>query len=178
MKTASVPPGAAPVATARLVCRPALTRAALADHHAIRHEVFSREQAVFAGSDLDEHDGAHGSIRLVGYYQGVAAGSVRLFELSNGIWQGDRLAVLAPYRVHGVGAPLVRCAVATAGARGGTEMVAHVQLANVTFFARLGWTAVGATETYVGRPHQQMRISLPDPGVGAALVTRFADGTA
>ena len=116
MSTASVI-AAEQVGAPALACRPALTAAALADHHAIRHEVFLREQSVFVGSDLDEHDRAERSIRLVGYYHGVAAGSVRLFELGSGIWQGDRLAVLAPYRVHGVGAPLVRCAVATAACK-------------------------------------------------------------
>lgn len=175
MKTASVVV-AEQVGAPRLACRPALTAAALAEHHAIRREVFLNEQSVFVGSDLDEHDRAELTVRLVGYYHGVAAGSVRLFELGSGIWQGDRLAVLAPYRVHGVGAPLVRCAVATAGARGGTEMVAHVQLPNVVFFTRLGWTSVGPTETYVGLPHQQMRIRLPEPDVGAARVAEFAAG--
>ena len=147
---------------ASIVCRPAVTPADLADHQAIRHEVFVREQSVFADSDLDEHDRRDSTIRLVGYCDGVPAGTVRLFRLDGpgGLWQGDRLAVLPQFRVHGLGAPLVRCAVATAGRHGGTGMVAHVQLANVTFFTRLGWTAVGAGETYVGLPHRRMQIAL------------------
>ena len=148
--------------TAGLVCRPAVTPAQLAVHRAIRHEVFVREQSVFAASDLDEHDRRGSTIPFIGYCDGVAAGTVRIFRLDGpgGVWQGDRLAVLPQFRVHGLGAPLVRCAVATAGRHGGTQMVAHVQLANVTFFARLGWTAVGAGETYVGLPHQRMQIAL------------------
>ncbi len=147
---------------ASIECRPAVTPADLAVHQAIRHEVFVREQSVFADSDLDEHDRGESTIRLVGYCDGVAAGTVRLFPLDgpDGLWQGDRLAVLPQFRVHGLGAPLVRCAVATAGRHGGTQMVAHVQPANVTFFARLGWTAVGDGETYVGLAHQRMQIPL------------------
>jgi putative N-acetyltransferase (TIGR04045 family) len=161
-----------------IVCRQAGSRRELADHHAIRHQVFVREQAVFAGSDRDLHDDDRATIRLVGYCDGVAAGAVRLFELehSTGLWQGDRLAVLAPFRTCGLGAPLVRCAVATAGALGGKEMVAHVQIANVTFFTRLGWTSVGAPETYVGLPHQRMVISLPSAEEGAAFAVHWSSG--
>lgn len=136
------------------------------------------EQSVFAGSDRDEHDADGSAIHLVGYCDGVVAGSVRLYELdrSSGLWKGDRLAVLPLYRVSGLGAPLVRCAVALAGARGGRTMVAHVQPPNVAFFTRLGWSPVGEPETYVGRPHQQMRTSLPSPELGASIVRSLAVG--
>ena len=40
-------------------------------------------------------------------------------------------------------------------------MVAHIQLANVTFFARLGWAVVGEAEIYVGLPHQPMASRCP-----------------
>ena len=136
------------------------------------------EQGVFAGSDRDEHDEDGGAIHLVGCSGGAVAGSVRLFELdrSLGLWQGDRLAVLPAFRVHGLGAPLVRCAVAVAGAQGGQVMVAHVQLANVTFFRRLGWEPVGEPEVYVGLPHQQMRSRLPPADLALSLVRAFAAG--
>ena len=55
-------------------------------------------------------------------------------------------------------------------------MVAHIQLANVTFFARLGWAVVGEVETYVGLPHQPMAIALPGVEQGAALARQLADG--
>lgn len=171
--TASVTP------SVEILCREASTSRELADHHAIRHQVFVQEQAVFAESDRDVHDDDVATIRLMGYCDGVAAGAVRLFELehSTGLWQGDRLAVLAPFRTCGLGAPLVRCAVATAGALGGKEMVAHVQIANVTFFTRLGWTPVGDPETYVGLPHQRMLITLTAPDEGAAFVRRRSSVT-
>lgn len=165
--------------TSIIVCRPAQSAEALKEHRSIRHEVFVLEQALFVETDVDVHDHHESTICLVGYCDGVAAGSVRLFEVdrSTGLWQGDRLAVLRRFRAIGLGAPLVRCAVATAGALGGTEMMAHIQLPNVRFFSRLGWTSVGETELYVGRPHQQMRIALPCPERGAALVQAFARGS-
>ncbi|OLT21604.1 hypothetical protein BJF78_08355 [Pseudonocardia sp. CNS-139] len=72
----------------------------------------------------------------------------------------DRLAVLPEFRTAGLGGPLVRFAVATAGVRGGRLMRAHVQVANERFFHRLGWRTDGPVETYVGHPHVPMSIAL------------------
>lgn len=136
----------------------------LAAHHAIRHAVFVREQGIFAESDLDDRDIHAATRHILGYVGDVPAGSVRIFPLDPadpaGDWQGDRLAVLPEYRSSRLGAPLVRFAVAIAGALGGRRMIAHVQPANLAFFLRLGWTQRGAPETYVGRPHLPMEIAL------------------
>lgn len=133
---------------------------------------------MFTGTDRDGNDQLESVIRLLGYCDGVPAGTVRLFELDRaaGLWQGDRLAVLEPFRVRGLGAPLVRCAVATAATRGGHRMNAHIQLANVAFFERLGWTCVAEPEIYAGLVHQLMTIALPDPIQGAALVQALMSG--
>jgi putative N-acetyltransferase (TIGR04045 family) len=167
-----------PAVGSTIVCREACGPGERADHYAIRHQVFVAEQAVFRGSDVDSRDGDDSAILLIGYHDGVPAGGVRLYEIDPdaGIWQGDRLAVLQPYRVRGVGAPLVRCAVATAAGRGGRAMIAHIQLQNVGFFRRLGWTAFGGTEVYAGLPHQPMSIDLPPPDVGLELVRRLSAG--
>jgi len=159
-------------------CRIAATADELAWHFEVRHRVFVQEQAVFTGSDLDVHDRRESVIRWLGYCDGVPAGTVRLFELepAAGLWQGDRLAVLEPFRVRGLGAPLVRCAVATAAACGGQRMNAHIQLANVGFFRRLGWTAMAEPEIYAGLLHQPMSIALPDPDEAAAVVRALASG--
>jgi putative N-acetyltransferase (TIGR04045 family) len=161
-----------------IACRPARSAAELALYRSVRHQVFVREQGIFVGSDLDEHDLPEAAICLLGFCGGVGAGGVRLYELDgvSGLWQGDRLAVLPRFRAVGLGGPLVRCAVATAGSLGGRQMVAHIQLPNVDFFTRLGWSPAGGPETYAGRPHQQMRISLPDREAGAALVAELARG--
>jgi putative N-acetyltransferase (TIGR04045 family) len=139
----------------------AVTPAGLAAHHRIRHAVFVAEQRIFTGSDTDAHDADPATLRVLATYDGVPAGTVRLYPLeAPGLWQGDRLAVLPGFRAHAVGAPLVRYAVATAGSLGGTVMVAHIQPPNVRFFTRLGWSLDGEPETYCGLPHQPMRIAL------------------
>jgi putative N-acetyltransferase (TIGR04045 family) len=134
----------------------------LRTHWDIRHQVFVVEQAVFVGTDEDAYDADSRTVHVVGYVGDRAAGAVRLYPLDTaegpGRWQGDRLAVLADDRAAGLGAPLVRHAVATATALGGTHMVAHIQLPNVRFFEHLGWSRDGDTEIYVGIEHQPMII--------------------
>jgi putative N-acetyltransferase (TIGR04045 family) len=149
----------------QIECRNAQTVTELALHYWIRRRVFVGEQGIFDHDDRDRHDGDPATLHVVGYLDGTAAGTVRLYPLrrlpSGGVlWQGDRLAVLSEYRRHRLGGPLVRYAVRTAGQLGGTRMVAHIQLPNVAFFQHLGWTADGGPEAYQGLPHQRMSIAL------------------
>jgi putative N-acetyltransferase (TIGR04045 family) len=152
----------APAAGGWLACHRADDPHSIDLHHRIRHEVFVREQAIFADDDRDDHDEDAAAIKVLGLCGGVAAGAVRLYEIdrSDSVWQGDRLAVLQPYRRHGLGEPLVRYAVQTARQRGGRVMVAHIQPPNVRWFEHLGWTRSGGIEVYVGLPHQPMEIDL------------------
>ena len=87
---ATVPSGASlPRSVAsRVVCRQVASAAELADHFAIRRRIFVEEQAIFAESDLDLHDHDASAVLLIGYCDGVAAGTVRLFALdpAEGIW--------------------------------------------------------------------------------------------
>jgi len=144
-----------------LFCRPAEGSADLATHHRIRHAVFVVEQGLFQLDDHDVHDADAATIHVLGLDDGVPAGTVRLYPLGDGIWKGDRLAVLLEHRRSGgLGASLVRYAVATAGALGGSRMVAQIQPGNVRFFEALGWAAVGDPADYLGVLHQQMSIAL------------------
>ena len=165
-------------ATGAVTCYPAESPDDVAAHFAIRHSVFVKEQHVFAHSDHDEHDDGPDTVHLVGRCDGAPAGAVRLFPLdrSTGVWQGDRLCVLPAFRVRGLGGPLVRCAVACAGARGGRGMVAHIQLPNVVFFSHLGWRIDGDVETYAGLPHQPMWIDLPSVADGGRSERTLRDG--
>jgi putative N-acetyltransferase (TIGR04045 family) len=146
--------------TVGLACHPVEGHAEMAIHHHIRHVVFVVEQGLFPHDDRDIHDSDAATVHVLGLDDGVAAGTVRLYPLGGGIWKGDRLAVLPDHRRSGLGAPLVRYAVATAGALGGTRMVAQIQAPNVRFFRALGWTAVGEPADYLGVLHQQMSIAL------------------
>ena len=142
-------------------CRVAVSLEEVSLHHAIRNAVFVEEQGFFEGTDRDAHDDDPSTVKLLGLYGPVAGAAVRVYPLDEpGLWRGDRLAVLPPFRPRTLGAPLVRFAVRTAGDRGGRLMVAFIQPRNVGFFRKLGWHTVGEPEMYVDRLHQKMAIEL------------------
>lgn len=142
-------------------CRLVATRAELETHFAIRAEVFVHEQSMFTGTDRDERDDTEPTLHVLGFVGTRPAGAVRLYPLDEqGMWQGDRLAVLRAHRGRQLGGPLVRFAVHTAADRGGRQMLAYIQPANVLFFQHLGWHPTGAPLEYCGRSHQRMVIDL------------------
>lgn len=145
---------------AGLICRPVDGPDEQATHHRIRHEVFVVEQKLFPLDDHDVHDADATTIHVLGLDDDVSAGTVRLYPLRDGIWKGDRLAVLPDHRHSLLGARLVRYAVATAGSLGGSRMLAQIQPGNVRFFEALGWAPVGDPADYLGLVHQQMSIAL------------------
>lgn len=160
MSTTSSPaPVAEPPRRAAGACRVVTGPDQLAAHFAVRRTVFVEQQGLFA-DDRDAHDADAATLHVVGLADGAVVGTVRLYPLSGGEWKGDRLAVLPGARVHHLGAELVRFAVASAGERGGTRMVAQVQVPNVRFFERLGWSCDGAPGPYRGVMHQPMAIPL------------------
>ena len=126
-----------------------------------------REQRLFLapgsgrGDDRDGHDADPATIHVIGLAGDDIHGTVRLYPLATpGLWQGDRLAVLPEFRHLGLGAPLVRFAVAAAGRRGGHLMEAQIQPGNVPFFEWLGWQRAGGLAPYAGILHQRMVIDL------------------
>lgn len=133
----------------------------LAAHYAIRHRVFVSEQGVLLFTDVDHWDDHEEVVHVLASRGRSYAGTVRLYPLDgHGLWRGDRLAVLKRYRATTIGAQLVRFATATAAAQGGRVMEASVQLPNVNFFRRLGWSCNGDTYAYLGLPHQPMLFDL------------------
>lgn len=138
--------------------------AGVAEHRALRREVFVAEQSLFAGDDTDEIDGDPSTVVLAAYDRsGRFVGGVRVSPSPAapgpdfGWWQGSRLAVVRSARdARGIGAALVRAACARAEAEGALRFDATVQLGRQRFFERLGWEAVGPT-TAAGQPHVLMR---------------------
>lgn len=131
----------------------------------IRHSVFVEEQGVFASSDRDEHDDKPATVHILGTVGSVVGGTVRIYPLGPpGLWKGDRLAVLPELRRLVLGKRLVQQAVKSAGSLGGTEMHAHVQVPNTSFFVRLGWEPIGEPAPYHGVAHQKMSIRLSSGG--------------
>ena len=137
-----------------------LVASSLDEHLAVRHRVFVELQGLFEGSDVDAWDSTAGTLHAVAVVDGEVVGTVRLYPLGDGLWKGDRLAVLPDARVYRLGAALVNFAVRTAGSLGGARMIAQVQTSNVRFFQRLGWELDGEPGLYHGALHQPMAIAL------------------
>jgi putative N-acetyltransferase (TIGR04045 family) len=161
-------PSALPEQRLQPVCALASGHAQLAAHFAIRRSVFVETQALFEFDDRDPRDDDPETLHAVGLaghplwlagYEVV--GAVRLYPLDgDGLWKGDRLAVLPADRALHIGAMLVRFAVRTAGELGGRRMVAQVQVPNVRFFEHLGWRRDGDPAPMLGVEHQPMTIDL------------------
>ena len=135
-------------------------------HFAIRRRVFVEAQRIFEHDDRDEHDRAAATLHVIGRAGDEVVGAVRLYPLdADGLWKGDRLAVLPGERALHLGARLVRFAVRTAGDHGGRLMVARVQVPNVSFFERLGWHRDGDPGPMLGVTHQPMAIELAPSGL-------------
>jgi putative N-acetyltransferase (TIGR04045 family) len=160
--TSSAPsPRAEAPARGATACRLVRGTAELGAHLAIRRQIFVEAQGLFAQDDRDERDRMLGTLHVLGFADGHPAGAVRLYPLDDaGLWKGDRLAVLPADRAHHVGAMLVRFAVQAAAERGGSRMLAQIQLPNVRFFERLGWRRDGVTAPLHGLEHQPMAIEL------------------
>jgi putative N-acetyltransferase (TIGR04045 family) len=142
-------------------CAQARGPAQLAAHFAIRRSVFVEAQGLFEHDDRVARDEHPATLHVVGLAGDDVVGAVRLYALDDdGLWKGDRLAVLPAERALQVGAMLVRFAVRTAGERGGRLMVAQVQVPNVRFFERLGWRRDGDPAPMLGVEHQPMAIEL------------------
>jgi putative N-acetyltransferase (TIGR04045 family) len=150
----------------RVICKIAETEAERQGHFAVRHAVFVEEQALFAESDVDEHDRQAVLLVAVDRDTGAVVGAVRCYEAEAGVWYGGRLAVLKEARHHAVaiGPRLCKLAEKTVIRRGCRQFLAYIQLQNVRFFERLGWRKVGPVVLHCAQPHQLMQASLAAAG--------------
>jgi putative N-acetyltransferase (TIGR04045 family) len=143
-----------------------------AGYFAVRRAIFVEEQGLFHGSDVDEYDSDPTTLHLAavsadgsggaGGGMGGVVGAVRCYTTGDDVWYGGRLAVLADYRRHpaAIGPNLCRLAEASVIERGCRRFLAYIQMQNVRFFDRLGWSSVGEPADYHGQLHQLMAASM------------------
>ena len=140
------------------VIRQAATENELKKVFALRKEVFVLEQQIFTNSDVDEHEEL--SIYLIAELPEGIVGTVRVYPEKNNHWTGSRLAVKKEFRGGITGALLVKEAVRLVKLKNCTRFTAKIQLQNVEFFKRLGWTPEGEIFDYRNIPHQMMKADL------------------
>lgn len=123
----------------------------------LRRTVFIDEQGVPEEDELDDKDEA--AIHLLATIDGKPAGSARLL-LSGTTGKIGRVCVLKPHRGSGLGAALIRAALAELRAQGMTTAKLGSQTHAIPFYERLGFTPTGPEYMDAGIPHRDMALPL------------------
>lgn len=122
--------------------------------HSIRNTVFVVEQGISVHDDIDGMDRA--ASHLLAVVDGKPVGTARLLEKGE-IGKIGRLAVLIDHRGNGIGAALVKAALADFARRGHiTEVRLGAQIEAIDFYKALGFVREGAPFLDAGFPHQEM----------------------
>jgi ElaA protein len=129
------------------------TQAELVQALAIRISVFVREQRVPAEIELDADD--QRALHFLASISGKAVGTARVV-IKHGAAKIGRMAVLKSYRHKGVGAALLKRAVALTKRRGVRRVYLNAQMAVTGFYERQGFRAVGPVFIEAGIRHRKM----------------------
>lgn len=120
----------------------------------IRRIVFIEEQRVPVEEEWDGRDGD--SRHFLALQDGRPVGTARLLPDAH----IGRVAVLDEARGLGVGAALMRAAIAAARRDGHPRVELAAQTHALAFYERLGFEAVGGEFLDAGIPHRNMHLSL------------------
>ena len=124
----------------------------------LRRRVFIEEQGVSEADEIDDLDDQ--SIHLLATEDGRALGSARLL-VTGETGKVGRVCVLAEARGTGMGAALMRAAVAEFRKQPGVKRVKlGAQTHALGFYERLGFAAVGPEYLDAGLPHRDMVLTL------------------
>ncbi|REE94531.1 putative GNAT family N-acyltransferase [Paenibacillus taihuensis] len=135
------------------------TRELLEEAIAVRFEVFVDEQKVPADLERDEYDDTPESCHhFVVKDNGKAVGAGRWKEYEPGVAKLQRIAVLLPYRGHGVGKKLIEVMEQDAKAAGYSAAFLGAQCTAEGFYKKLGYTTE-SDEPFLDAniPHVNMR---------------------
>ncbi|MDQ3288724.1 MAG: GNAT family N-acetyltransferase [Pseudomonadota bacterium] len=132
--------------------------AALPDLRRVRETVFVQEQSVPLDLEWDELDPLCHHV-LARDDAGLPIGTGRLTPEH----KIGRMAVLAPWRGHGVGDALLRALLAQARALGWRRIMLHSQASAVAFYVRHGFLPAGDPFVEAGIDHQAMELLLDAP---------------
>lgn len=121
---------------------------------ALRRTVFIEEQGVAEADERDDLDGD--AIHLLAELDGRAVGSARLLRMGE-VGKIGRVCVLKDHRGTGLGAALIRAAVAEfRNMPGVTKVKLGAQSHAIAFYEKLGFEAFGAEYLDAGIAHRDM----------------------
>ncbi|MBI5937223.1 MAG: GNAT family N-acetyltransferase [Betaproteobacteria bacterium] len=123
----------------------------------VRRRVFIEEQAVPEAMEWEARD-AQCDWFIAQDATGAIVGIARLTPDEH----IGRMAVLPAWRRRGVGAALLRAALAQARQRGLRRVGLHAQVQAMPFYARFGFQARGPVFDEAGIPHREMILDLTE----------------
>jgi len=125
----------------------------LTDAHAIRNEVFMKEQNV---PEKDEHDGTDGAcVHLVAYDSETPIATGRIMITRDDFIIG-RVATIKSHRGRGIATHLMHALIDACVTMGGERQILHAQTHARAFYEKLGFTAYGEEFDDAGIPHIAM----------------------
>lgn len=123
----------------------------------LRRVVFIEEQGVPEADEIDDQDDT--ALHLLATEDGAPVGSARLL-LHGTTGKIGRVCVLKSHRGTGLGAALIRAALAELRAQGMATAKLGSQTHAIGFYERLGFTATGPEYMDAGIPHRDMTLAL------------------
>ncbi len=117
---------------------------------AVRFAVFTAEQGVSLAEDIDGLDDR--CVQLLACAGSTAVGTARMLPDAH----IGRIAVLAPWRGHGIGGRMVRLLLKIARNEGHSSCYLHAQTHAIAFYEGLGFEAVGDEFIDAGIAHRKM----------------------
>ena len=130
----------------------------IATCRALRRRVFIEEQGVSEADEVDDLDGE--AIHLLATVAGRPVGTARLL-IEGDTGKIGRVCVLAEARGEGIGAALIRAAVADLAAMPEVSRAKlGAQVHALGFYERLGFVAVGPVYLDAGIEHRDMVLGL------------------
>ncbi len=120
----------------------------------IRQRVFIDEQSVPAKLEWDGLDAQATHFLVHSEIEAVA--TARLLVDTEGHGRIGRMAVLRPYRDHGIGSLLLQFVIDHAQQHGCRQLHLHAQLTAMRFYQRAGFTACGEVFDEAGIAHCAM----------------------
>jgi predicted GNAT family N-acyltransferase len=119
---------------------------------ALRRTVFIEEQGVSEVDEIDDLDPI--CLHLLATHDGTSVGTARIL-IQNGIAKIGRVCVLQPHRGTGLGAALIREAMAVSKGKATTAKLG-AQVHAIGFYENLGFTAIGPVYDDAGIDHRDM----------------------
>ena len=130
-------------------------------HHtelrAVRHAVFIEEQNVPRDLEWDGMDETSNHF-IAETSDGNVIGTARLMPSG----QIGRMAILIPYRGHGIGRRMLDMAIQSASRSGMKEVFLHAQSYALEFYLKAGFITDGIEFEEAGIPHRSMKRSTED----------------